>query len=178
VVWGGRTLADNQHASVRSQRFAYDIVITKSGQTHTGDGKALSDYYCYGKPVLSPGAGVVVSVLDTLPDQAPGTRDPLAPAGNHVVVDVGHSEFVLLAHLQPHSLRVKVGDHVRAGQPVGLAGNSGNTTQPHVHVHLMNGPAMPDADGLPMSFSDFVVDGRPVARAELQRGQVVERAHH
>jgi murein DD-endopeptidase MepM/ murein hydrolase activator NlpD len=174
VAWGGRTLGENQHAIIRAQRFAYDILMVRDGKTHSGDGKKLTDFYCYGQPILAPAAGVVVTAVDSLPDQLVGTRDPGHAAGNHVVIDHGNGEFSLLAHMQPHSVKVKVGQRVRAGGLLGLAGNSGNTSEPHLHVHLMTGPSMDDADGLPMPFSDYVLDGKVIERGELRRFQLVK----
>lgn len=173
--WGGRTVAENYHAAVRSQRFAYDLVMVKDGTTHKADGKALTDYHCYGQPILAPSAGTVVTVVDTLPDQAIGSRDPSNAAGNHVVIDHGNQEFSLLAHLQPRSLKVRVGQNVKAGDVLGLTGNSGNTSEPHLHVHLMNAPSMKDADGLPMPFDDYLADGVLVQRGEPKRMQKIQR---
>ena len=173
--WGGRTVAENYHAAVRSQRFAYDIVMVKAGTTHKGEGKALTDYYCYGQPILAPSAGKVVTVVDSLPDQAIGSRDPSNAAGNHVVIDHGNQEFSLLAHLQPRSIKVRAGQQVKAGDVLGLTGNSGNTSEPHLHVHLMNAPSMKDADGLPMPFDEYLADGVLVKRGEPKRMQKIQR---
>jgi len=177
VIWGGRTLSQNYHAAVRSQRFANDIVQVRDGSTHRGDGRALSDYYCYGQPILAPADGRVVEAVDSLPDQPIGSQDPAHPAGNHVVIDHGHNEFTLLAHLQPKSVRVQAGERVQRGQELGRAGNSGNTSEPHLHIHLMNGPDMRTADGLPLAFTDVVIDDQPVGRAELIRRQRVRAPH-
>lgn len=176
VFWGGRTLAQNYHAATRSQRFAHDLVIMKDGKSHKGDGQALTDYYCYGAPLLAPGDGIVAWVEDQQPDQAIGTTNATTPIGNGVVIDHGNGEFSLLAHMQPRSLRVKQGDRVKAGQPLGRCGNSGNTSEPHLHYHLQNGPEMGEADGLPAFFRDLVVDGEPVERAEIVKGQQVKPA--
>jgi murein DD-endopeptidase MepM/ murein hydrolase activator NlpD len=177
VAWGGRTLGENQHAIIRAQRFAYDLLVVRDGRTHSGEGRALTDYYCYGQPILAPAAGVVVTALDSLPDQPVGTRDAAHAAGNHVVIDHGNGEYSLLAHMQPHSLKVKARQRVKSGDVLGLAGNSGNTSEPHLHVHLMNRRGMdePDADGLPMPFSDYVLDGKVLERGELRRFQLVKR---
>ncbi len=174
VAWGGRTIGENYHAASRAQRFAHDLLMMKDGRSHSGDGKALTDYYCYGQPILAPAAGVVVTAVDTLPDQPIGSRDPAHAAGDHVVIDHGNGEFSLLAHMQPHSLQVKVGQRVKAGDVLGLAGNSGNTSEPHLHVHLMTGPSMDRADGLPMPFSDYVLEGKVIERGELRRFQLVK----
>jgi murein DD-endopeptidase MepM/ murein hydrolase activator NlpD len=173
--WGGRTVAENYHAAHRAQRFAYDLVMVREGSTHSGEGKALTDYYCYGQPILAPAAGTVVTIVDSLPDQAIGSRDPMNAAGNHVVIDHGNREYSLLAHLQPRSLKVRIGQRVKPGDVLGLAGNSGNTSEPHLHVHLMNGPSMQEADGLPMPFDGYDADGTRVTRGEPRRMQKLKR---
>jgi hypothetical protein len=176
VFWGGRTLEDNHHASIRSQRFALDLAIVKNGSTHSGDGRRCEDYWCYGAPVLAPAAGTVVWLADGHPDQAPGGADPSQPIGNGVIIDHGNREFSLLAHLQPRSLVVAMGDTVQSGQLIGRCGNSGNTSEPHLHYHLQNGPDFQDSDGLPAVFVDLLVDSTRVKQAEIRRGQKVERA--
>jgi murein DD-endopeptidase MepM/ murein hydrolase activator NlpD len=175
VFWGGRTLAQNYHAITRDQRFAMDILMVKDGATHSGEGRGCSDYYCYGQPVLAPAAGTVVWARDSLPDQVPGVQDPAHATGNSLVIDHGNGEFSLIAHLQPGSLRFGVGDRVPADAVVGRCGNSGNTTEPHVHYHLQNGPRPFDADGLPLQFVDVVVDGKRVAREEPVKGERISR---
>ncbi len=175
VFWGGHTIDENYHAISKSQRFANDILIIKDGKTHTGDGSKLSDYYCYGAEVFAPAAGTVVWSCDSLPDQQIGQMDAKSPIGNGVVIDHGNGEFSLLAHLQPKSLAVKTGAKVKSGELLGLCGNSGNTSEPHIHYHLQDGPDIKAAEGLPAPFSNIVVNGKPVAKAELLKGQTVSR---
>jgi murein DD-endopeptidase MepM/ murein hydrolase activator NlpD len=175
MFWGGRTLPQNYHAFTRDQRFAMDVLVLRNGRTHDRDGRRCSDYYCYGQPVLAPAAGTIVWMQDGLPDQVPGEQDPSHATGNSLVIDHGHDEYSVIAHLQPGSLRFRRGDRVPADAVVGLCGNSGNTTEPHLHFHLQNGPAPFDADGLPPQFLDVVVDGRPLDRAEVVKGQRVRR---
>ena len=174
VFWGGRTIAENYHAVSKSQRFAYDLLIMKGGTTHTGDGTRLSDYYAYGAEILAPAAGTVVWACDSLPDQKPGTMDPTHPVGNGVVIDHGNGEFSLLAHMQPKSLRVKKGSRVEAGTVLGLCGNSGNTSEPHIHYHLQDGPDIATAEGLPASFVDVCIDGTKQAKVEPRKGQRIK----
>jgi murein DD-endopeptidase MepM/ murein hydrolase activator NlpD len=173
VVWGGRTAAENYHVVAKDQRYAYDLLVVRDGATHGGDGKALTDYYCWGREILSPAAGVVSSAVDGLPDQVPGEMDPAHAAGNHVVIDHGEGEYSLLAHLQQGSLRVKEGDAVEAGQVVGLCGNSGNTSEPHLHYHLQTEGRFGSGVGLPAQFQGYSADGQPVERGEPRRGQVI-----
>lgn len=173
VFWGGLTLAENYHAASKSQRFAYDLLIHKDGSSHKDDGKKLSDYYAYGEEIVAPAAGQVVWSCDSLPDQEPGQMDPARPIGNGVIIDHGNQEFSLLAHMQPKSLRFKTGDRVKAGDVLGKCGNSGNTSEPHLHYHLQDGPDMMTAEGLPAAFEGMCVDGKKVAKPV--RGQAIKR---
>jgi hypothetical protein len=175
VFWGGRTLAENYHASSKSQRFAMDLGIRKDGSSHGGDGKKLTDYYCYGVEITAPADGQVVWSCDSLPDQEPGQMDPARPAGNNVVIDHGNGEFSLIAHLQPKSQKFKNGASVKAGDVLGKCGNSGNTSEPHLHYHLQNGPDLMTAEGLPAIFTGACVDDKKVEKAQPVRGQRIKR---
>ena len=175
VFWGGRMVAQNYHASVPNQRFAYDLVVVGAdGATHRGDGKQLTDSLCWGLAILAPADGKVVTARDGLDDQAIGTMDPGHPEGNHVVIEHAPGEYSLLAHLQKGSVQVKPGDAVKAGQVLARCGNSGNTSEPHLHVQLMTTPALTrESDSLPLPFSSYLADGQPVARGEPVKGQHV-----
>lgn len=175
VFWGGRTLKENYHAASKSQRFALDLVVHKDGSSHSGDGKKLTDYYCYGLELIAPADGQVVWSCDSLPDQEPGMMDPARPIGNGVVIDHGNGEFSLMAHMQPKSLRAKMGDRVKTGDVIGKCGNSGNTSEPHLHYHLQNGPDMMTAEGLPAMFAGTCVDGKKVEKAQPAKGQQIKR---
>jgi hypothetical protein len=174
VVWGGRTVAQNHHAATKDQRFAYDIVVMREGSTHAGDGKRNEDYHCFGRPILAPAAGTVVAAVGDLKDNTPGEFDRQHPAGNHVVIDHGHGEYSLLAHFRQGTLKVAKGDTVEAGTQLAECGNSGNTSEPHLHYHLQNGPELFKAAGLPAPFRNCLVDGQPVERAEPVKGQRIE----
>jgi murein DD-endopeptidase MepM/ murein hydrolase activator NlpD len=77
-------------------------------------------------------------------------------AGNHIVLDLGGGRYAFYAHFQPGSLKVKVGDRVTRGQVIGLVGNSGNSTEPHLHFHISDGVSPLGSEGLP-----YVLDGTP-----------------
>lgn len=176
VFWGGRTLEQNYHAIDRGQRFALDFVVLEDGVSHTGDGTRLDQYHCWGLPVLAPAAATVVTVVDDLPDQPIGSMDPANAAGNHVILDLGHDEYAVLAHLQEGSVAVAEGDRVEPGQTLGLCGNSGNTSEPHLHFHLQDSARFGEGDGLPVTFVDFSVDGERVESGEPVRGETVSPA--
>lgn len=173
VFWGGRTIADNYHAAAPDQRFAYDFVIERNGVSHTGDGTANEHYFCFGKPLLAPGPGTVAVALDGIEDSKPGTMNETAPGGNHVVIDHGNGEFSFLAHLKKGSVRVKKGDKVQSGAPLGLCGNSGRSSEPHLHYHLQTTPVFFEGEGLPAQFLSYVADGKEVERGEPVKGQTV-----
>lgn len=173
VFWGGRTIDENYHAADRGQRFALDLVVHEDGVSHRGDANALDSYFCWGRPILAPADGTVVAVVGDLPDQPIGQTDARNPAGNHVVIDFGNDEFGFLAHLQAGSVSVAEGDSVQAGEPVGLCGNSGNTSEPHLHFHLQTTPELGTGEGLPAQFRTYLADGTPVAEGEPMRGQTV-----
>ncbi|GAA5006831.1 M23 family metallopeptidase [Kitasatospora paranensis] len=154
---GGRGL--NHHLAAPEQRGAVDLVQVGSTGTHRGDRRALTSYPAYGAAVHAPCDGQVAAAVDGLPDQAPGVLRYGPLYGNHVAVDTG-TETVVLAHLQPGSVAVAVGDRVRTGQFLGRVGNSGNSTEPHLHLH-----AEREGLGLDLVFAD--VGGR------LHRGRTV-----
>lgn len=174
TYWGGRNLARNYHMVARAQTYAFDLVVVKDGKSFSGPANEHASYYCWGEPVLAVADGVVSDVVDGLPDMAIGDMSATAAAGNHVIVRVGPEQHALVAHLQRGSTKVKTGDTVKAGQPLGLCGNSGRTSEPHIHFHLQTGATFADAgNGLPANFHDMRIDGRPVRDGEPVRGQAI-----
>src|SRR5690606_44481 len=159
--------------AVSDQRFATDCLILQAGRSFSGDGTREADYFCWGKPVLAPARAKVVAVERLLADNPPGIMDAANPAGNHVILDLGNGEFALLAHLKANSITVESGDEVRQGQRIGSCGNSGNTSEPHLHFHLQDAPGFGKGAGLPAYFHDYIADGEPVARGEPVQGQSV-----
>jgi hypothetical protein len=145
-----------------AQRFAIDWEqVDDTGRLVNGDLSVPQNYVIYGKPALAVADGEVVGTLDGLPDQIPGDLpEGLTFAesdGNHVVLKIAEGVYVLYAHFAPGSVTVKVGDHVTRGEVLGLVGNSGNTSAPHLHLHVMDGPSALDANGLPYVFESFLL---------------------
>lgn len=171
VLWGGRSWEDNPHASVNDQRFALDFLIWKGPGTFEGDGTKNEQYFCWGKPVAAPAEGRVVFVEDGVPDNGPGRVNPARLYGNHLVLEHGNGEYSLLGHLMRGSILVKQGERVKPGQLLGRAGNSGASTEPHLHYQLMDAPEWLKAHGMPAVFVDYLADGKPMARGEPKRGQ-------
>lgn len=114
VAAGGLNIHANHHAVSTDQRFAYDFLIKKDGFTFQDDGRRNEDYYCYGKEILSPGAGRIAKVVNNVHENKPGELS--RAAGNCIVIDHGNGEFSILAHLKRGSIAVKAGDTVEIGQ--------------------------------------------------------------
>ncbi len=175
VFWGGRTVEQNYHAAFSDQHFAYDFVVARAGLTHQGDGKRNEDYYCFGLNILAPGDGVVRAAVDGVPDQTPGEMNAEQPFGNYVILEHGNSEFSFLVHLQQGSVVVQKGQEVKAGEVLGKCGNSGNSSEPHLHYHLQTTVVPSKGEGLPAQFQNYVADAVAVTRAEPVQGQVVRQ---
>jgi hypothetical protein len=145
-----------------AQRFAIDWVQRGDDQKSlTGDQKQNANYFAYGEEVLAVADAVVVATKDSIPENEPGLTSRAVPitlettGGNHIVLDLGGGRFAFYAHLQPGSLRVKVGDKVERGQVLALVGNSGNSTEPHLHFHASDGPSPLGAEGVPYVLDSF-----------------------
>ncbi|MFG3420211.1 M23 family metallopeptidase [Micromonospora sp. NPDC049460] len=166
--------------------YAMDFVAVRGRRTATTrDWRALlatepaERFFAFGQPILAPAAGRVVSVHDGEVDHV-ARRSPLARvpyaltqasrarggagalAGNHVILELaGRRGYVVLAHLRAGSIRVGEGEPVAAGRELADCGNSGNSTQPHLHIQVMDSADPFAARGLPMSFRDYRAWRRP-----------------
>ncbi|HEV2148629.1 MAG TPA: M23 family metallopeptidase [Longimicrobiaceae bacterium] len=183
VMNGGVTPETSHSWELAGQRFAYDFVVADAeGRRHSGAGTRAEHYHAYGRPVLAPADGTVVAVRDGVRDAPrPGTGwvDWLAAdfRGNWVAIRHAGREHSFLAHLVPGSVRVRPGDPVRRGEVVGLCGNSGHSTEPHLHFQVQDGPDFFRAGGLPVAFSGCVVDGAPAdGPVHLRAGMRVRSA--
>jgi murein DD-endopeptidase MepM/ murein hydrolase activator NlpD len=175
VFWGGPSERQNHHAPVPDQRHALDLVQWRDGGTARGRGTRNADYHAWDERVVAPAAGTVVAARDGVRDNRPQVtvENRADPAGNHVLLDLGAGRHVLLAHLRAGTVAVRPGDRVSAGALLGRVGNSGNSSEPHLHVHVQDGPRLLAGTGLRMAFAGLVVDGRRRERAEPVQGQFI-----
>lgn len=158
VGQGGNSPVVNYHNTHPSQKYALDIVALNAAGMRAA-GLYPTDpglYVIFGTPVYSPCDGTVTAAVDGLPDLKPPARDPEHIAGNHIIVRCGGVN-VVLAHLQQGSVAVEVGDRVSVGRFLARVGNSGNTTEPHLHVHAVRSdtPDSIEGEAVPVLF-----DGR------------------
>ncbi len=140
TFWGGTNELVNYHYAVESQRYAFDLVIVEEDSTYKGDPTNNESYYAFGKDVVAPREGLVVSVENNIPDNTP-TVDTNAeePLGNHVILEHENNEYSFIAHFKQGSLEIDEGDQVNAGDLLGNVGNSGNSSEPHIHFHVGDG---------------------------------------
>jgi hypothetical protein len=137
VAEGGSNAIVNHHFPAGYARYAVDIVkLDRLGFRARGLApRALTKYCVFGDTVYSPITGTVVKAIDGNPDMAPPQQDRQHPAGNYVMIKHPESgALILLAHLQRSSLLVREGDTVSDADPIGRVGNSGVSTEPHLHI--------------------------------------------
>ncbi len=164
VAQGGNHVLLNHHHLSPAQRYALDIVkLNRAGMRARGFfPEDPAHYATWEEPVFAPCTGQVIYVRDGLPDRRPSlsTRDTVHPAGNHVIIAC-EPLHVILAHFREGSIRVRQGDSVTPWTYLGRVGNSGNTTEPHLHIHAVHSGT---GQGIPLQFG-----GRFLVRNDLVR---------
>ncbi len=159
-----------------SQRAAIDLMqVDKSGNARRGRRNDLYDYVGYGSGVYAPCDGVVALVIDGVPDNPLGQNNPAAPLGNCVVIQTPQGLFLVLAHLQ-RSIKVQTGQPITHGTLMGFCGNSGESVEPHVHMHIQDRPDFNTALGVPCVFDRLVVNGTSRSGYSPAPGEVVKNA--
>lgn len=158
VVWGGDTVDLNYHHDTLNQRFAFDfLIIDEKGKTFINNGNNNEDYYAFGKEIISPADGVVIEVINGVIDNKPHSMNPYIALGNAVLIQHSEKEISILAHLKYGSIKVQTGDKIKRGQLIGLCGNSGNSSEPHLHYHLQNNSVIQDGVGIKCYFQNITV---------------------
>ena len=184
LVGRGGSTRENSHSwELLTQRYAYDLVqVDENGSSHANDGNDLNDYYCFNAEVISPADGEVVVLKDGVRDY-PDLGDLSVDwrttdfRGNHIVIKHSAQEFSFIAHIKKDSFKVRKGDSVKRGQVLGLCGNSGHSTEPHIHFHVQSKPSFWFGMGLPIEFSNYKKlnsgSTEMIQRAYLEKGEFV-----
>jgi hypothetical protein len=159
-----------------AQRFAIDWErVDAQGRLFVGDKRVLTNWFGYGQPIYAVSDGVVVHAINDEPDQTPGALpvglDPSRADGNGILQRLPDGRYVLYGHMIPGSLRVKVGDRVTRGQQIGLVGSSGNSSAPHLHLHVVDRNRLFGANGVPYVFERFTVTGRVASTAAFDHAE-------
>lgn len=137
-----------------AQRFAIDwMMVGPNGDTHRGDMSRNESYWGFGQPVFAVADGEVTEVVDSIPDHPPHVLPAVVTlaniAGNQVILRIAPHRYVLYAHLQHGSVRVRLHERVRRGQTIAKLGDSGQATAPHLHFHVMDGNSALGGEGVP-----------------------------
>jgi len=161
VFWGGDTEALNYHVVVKSQKNAFDILmVDKSKKTHRNDGKKNTDYYCFGKDLIAPCDGEIVLAVDGIKDNIPGQMNSTFPLGNTVIIKTKNNEYLYFCHFKQFSIKVKQGQKIKRGELLGFCGNSGRSSEAHLHFHIQNTEDMKIATGIKCYFEKIEVNGK------------------
>lgn len=193
---GAAGTAHSHHRWITFEEFALDIVqLGEGARSYRGDGARFSDYIAYGKPVLAVADGTVTAAGDGVAEDASLMRGPkesqadyakrvragqdallaggaASVLGNYVVIDHANGEFSVYAHLKPGSVKVAGGQAVKAGQPIGAVGSSGNSTEPHLHFQVCDSPNPVTCGGVPPRFTNLEIPWELAPRT-LQSGDIV-----
>ena len=161
-----------------SQRYAIDwIKVDQDNRLYVGDPKILDNWAGYNQNVLAVSDAQVVRVVDKFQDQVPFILPAEVGAitldeidGNHVILALPNGQFAFYAHLIPGSITVEEGDFVTKGQVIGKLGNTGNTSAPHLHLHIMETASSLGSDGLPHVFDQYNLVGRTTEESFFDQG--------
>lgn len=160
VFWGGDIKQLNYHVESEAQKNAFDIVITdQHGKTFKTDGKTNEDYYAFGKELIAPCDAEVVLAVDGVKDNKPGELNPIYVPGNTIILKTANNEYLFFAHFKQNSIVVKQGQKVKQGELLGLCGNSGNSSEAHLHFHIQNVEDMNKATGAKCYYDEIIVNG-------------------
>jgi hypothetical protein len=176
ISWGGENPKDNHHIGSPPQDRAVDIrkILEGSGnQTSRGDPKRNDSYGCWAQPIYSPIDGVVEVAVDGVPDNIPGELNRPSALGNYVMVRSAEGFVVVLAHFKQSSIAIRAGAKVKVGDFLAQCGNSGNSTEPHLHMHVQSDISMQRSVARQMVFPSLVVDGVPRADYTPKKGDII-----
>ena len=148
----------------KQETFAIDWARLRDGQPFAGDGARPEDWYGFGAEVLAVANGTVVAIHEGYPEEMPQqpvthVTKPEDFGGNAITLEIAPGVYAYYAHLQPGSITVAVGEQVTTGQVLGLLGNTGNSSGPHLHFGLIDDPDPLVGESLPMAFDHWTLQG-------------------
>jgi hypothetical protein len=179
VFWGGDTRELNHHIEHQSQRRAADLVIVGAdGKTHRGEGKSNEEYLCFGQEILAVANGKVFAAIEGVPDNEPASLNPYFVPGNTVIIEHQPKLYSVYCHLKRGSVKVHVGQSVKKGNVLGLCGNSGHSSEPHLHFQLQDGPLFESSWGVEAAFENVSVTRgdmpQTIAKYSFRKGDLID----
>jgi hypothetical protein len=160
-----RSILPYEGKSYIAQRYAIDWAqLFPDNQLLHGDKLVNHNYSSYGQTIYAVADGTITEIKDGIPENVPGDSRAVeitlqTVGGNHVIEKIAEGVYATYGHMQPGSIRVKQGDRVRRGQILGLVGNSGNSTGPHLHFQLCDANSILACEGIPYAIRSFEVEG-------------------
>ncbi|MBS4538301.1 M23 family metallopeptidase [Clostridium sp. D2Q-11] len=186
VVVNGCYTKDFSHSwNIPTQRYAYDfIILDEEGKSYRNEFNQCESYYCYDKNILAPADGIVVEISNEAKDSLIFKNGKFFSksshiAGNYIVIKHSEKEYSTFAHLKKDSITVKVGDSISRGDIIAKCGNTGNSTEPHLHFQLQTGQSFYNSAGLPIKFNNIKLTIAPNYerfdnRLSIPREQILE----
>jgi murein DD-endopeptidase len=154
------------------QRYAIDwIQLGDDGKSFTGDEHDNKSYHAWDQEIHAVGDGKIVEVKDGIPENVPNSGKLATPisydtlAGNHIIEQLSDDHFAAYAHLRPGTLKVKVGDTVHAGDVLAHLGNTGNSSEPHLHFQVCDAPSFAASEGLPFAIDQYTYEDYKLDKA-------------
>ncbi|MEJ7440291.1 M23 family metallopeptidase [Staphylococcus hominis] len=156
VFWGGDNELVNYHHIYKNQRFAYDLVITKNGKSSNFNHNSNDCFYAYNKDVVSPADGKIIDLENKIHDNDLGVMNKEKPAGNYIVIKHKNDEYSFIAHFKQNSIEKEIGEFIKKGEVIGKCGNSGNSSEPHIHFQVMDRPCLNSCESLKIKFTNKI----------------------
>lgn len=160
TYWGGTEKSQNYHVTVKVQQGAFDFLkLGKNNSSYQRSGTRNEDYYAFGQPLYAVCDAEVYEVNTGVEDNRPSIMNPAQPLGNSVMLKTANNEYIVYAHLEYGTMAVKAGDKVTKGQYLGNCGNSGNSSEAHLHLHIQDAPNLMTSVGARCFFEEVLVNG-------------------
>jgi hypothetical protein len=161
VANSGNTKVTSHSWGLITQRYAYDFVVLDSYKlSFNKKANNINNYYCYNKGIISAQEGVIIKIVNNINDYKKVGNYSLDwktknVIGNHIIIKHNNGEYSLYAHLKKQSIKVKKGDNVEKGELLAYCGNSGRSTEPHLHFQIMKNPNFFFAKSLKIKFGNI-----------------------
>ncbi|MBA6156522.1 peptidoglycan DD-metalloendopeptidase family protein [Tenacibaculum sp. S7007] len=175
VTQGGDSKKENNHYSINPQKKGFDFVlIDENKKAYNGKRSKNENYYSFGKNVLAPVDGEVISVIDGIKDNQPGHINRYYYAGNSIILKTKNNEFLFFGNLKKNSIKVKSGDIINKGKIIAQVGNSGRSYYPHLHFHIQNIESINSADGVKCYFDKVLVNNEERTNYSPTKGDLIQ----
>jgi hypothetical protein len=178
VLWGGDTKEQNYHIANPLQKHAIDFVsIPSPVLRYSGDGTQNEHYAIWKRPILAPAAGTIIEAIDGIRDNKPKEMNNYMVMGNMIIIRHTDQVFSVLCHLACGSVSVRAGDRVDASTRIALCGNSGRSSEPHLHFHAQSTDHFNSAEAVKSVFRRMRVENTIMDRHSPLKFDITENTN-